>query len=568
MNQLKKLLARIDGNSYKAYKDIKGSYRFDDYQLRIDHVQGDPFAAPSRISLVIPMAIAGFPGDCWQKGQNHSRKIALEDYLSRRLANAIDKHVKGHRGSGCSGLIAIDTNGQQILQRNCVLLSPEAVEIRLVMGLPANGRRANGREASIMFFEELPKVVAAGCYFKNLNEAEMLHHLASNEDQDTLRNWLTEQGYVAFIADNALLPRKSGISDLPLQEQAVRFKSPETLSQQVSLPNTGTITGMAIPQGVTLIVGGGFHGKSTLLHAIERGPYNHIPGDGREQVVALPSAMKVRAEDGRHIAKVNISPFIDRLPFGKNTREFSTENASGSTSQAANIIEALETGTRLLLIDEDTSATNFMIRDERMQALVARDKEPITPLVARIRELYENHGISSIIVMGGSGDYFDIADTVIMLDNYEPLDVSTKAKALARPIDATSQSPSSPPFFDNPKRLPGRKTLDASRGKREVKIDVKETRVLNYGEYRIDLNLVEQLIDSGQTRSIGLMIHHYAQHYAPKSDTLIEGLQQLLHNVQHQGLDSISPYRVGNLAMPRLQELAAAINRIRNKEWK
>ncbi|MCG6968377.1 MAG: ABC-ATPase domain-containing protein, partial [Gammaproteobacteria bacterium] len=434
MENLRKRLTQIDGGSYKAYKDIKGSYQFRDYTLTIDHVQGDPFAAPSRISIRIPMSKAGFPDELWiqnkipQQDQPSEslaiRKTALEDYLSRAVRRTIRKTVKGHRGSGGSGEVNIETSRQQVLQRNAIVVDKEYVEARLVVGLPANGRRVAGRQAIAIFFDELPKVVEHSLHYNQLNRNALQQHVESLEDQEALRLQLTAHNLVAFVADGAILPRLSGVDDRPLDKDALAFQAPESLSQIIELPNRGKIRGMGIPHGITLIVGGGFHGKSTLLHAVERGIYNHIPGDGREKVATVPSAVKVRAEDGRAVSKVNISPFIDRLPFGRDTTAFTTENASGSTSQAANIIEAFETGAQVLLIDEDTSATNFMIRDERMQSLVAQDKEPITPLLYRVRELYDTHGVSSVIVMGGSGDYFDVADTVIMMDCYEPTDVT------------------------------------------------------------------------------------------------------------------------------------------------
>jgi predicted ABC-class ATPase len=351
-----------------------------------------------------------------------------------------------------------------------------------------------------------------------------------------------------------------------MSKGALAFESPETLTRTATLPNAGNISGMAIPEGITLIVGGGFHGKSTLLHALERGIYNHIPGDGRERVASRPTAVKVRAEDARAISNVNISPFIDNLPFGRDTVSFSTENASGSTSQAANIIEALECGAEVLLIDEDTSATNFMIRDERMQALVAKDKEPITPLIHRVRELYEKHGVSSVIVMGGSGDYFDIADTVIMMDSYEPKDVTEQASNLAKPHKA--EPGTTTPFMTEMTRCPKQNALNPARGNRDVKIDTKEVGLLLYGMHRIDVSQVEQLIDMGQTRTIGLMIYYFAQHYADNCQNLTEGLKQILTDAEQYGLDRFSQFKVGNLALPRLHELAAAINRIREGDWR
>ncbi len=571
MEQLRNLLKKIDGKGYKAYKDIKGHYIFSHYQLTIDHVQSDPFATPSRISIKIPMSQAGFPESLWyQTEPDATRKIALEDYLGRWVKNCIVKKVKGRRGSGNSGQISIDTGQQQILCRNAVLISKQSIEARLVLGLPANGRRVASQQAHVMFFEELPQVIFHALYYNNQHLQEMLFHITTYEDQEALRNWLPTENLVAFIANNSILPRLSGVSDKPLKRNALAFKSPSTLNHQVSLPNSGMISGLGIPKGVTLIVGGGFHGKSTLLHALERGVYNHIPGDGREKLVTYANAVKIRAEDGRSISQVNISPFIDRLPFARGTKQFSTENASGSTSQAANIIEAVECGTELLLIDEDTSATNFMIRDERMQKLVVYEKEPITPLLYRVRELYEKQGISSIIVMGGSGDYFSVADTVIMMDSYEPIDATKKARALAKTPEQFMRpnNESWPDFSRISQRRPGSATLDPSKKHREVKIDTKGLKTLLYGEHLIDLSLVEQLIELGQTRSIGLMIYYYATHYASTDTNLIEGLEKTMHDITQKGLDALSPCKkVGNLALPRLYELAAAINRIRAGQW-
>lgn len=579
MDKLRKQLTQIDGGSYKAYKDIKGTYQFKGYTLSIDHVQGDPFAAPSRVSIRVPMNEAQFPEALWVQNQIPTqpqnsqsvaiRKTALEDYLSRAVRRAIRKTVKGHRGSGGSGEVNIETNRQQVLHRNAIVVNKDGVEARIVVGLPANGRRVAGRQAIAIFFDELPKVVEQSLHYHRLNRNELQRHVESVEDQEALRLQLANHNLVAFVANESVLPRLSGVDDRPLDKDALAFQAPESLSYEIDLPNAGKIRGMGIPQGITLIVGGGFHGKSTLLHAVERGIYNHIPGDGREKVATHPGAVKVRAEDGRAVSKVDISPFIDRLPFGRDTKSFTTENASGSTSQAANIIEAFDAGAQVLLIDEDTSATNFMIRDERMQSLVVQDKEPITPLLYRVRELYDAHGVSSVIVMGGSGDYFDVADTVIMMDCYEPRDVTQKAKTLARNLNDTyhDKLDNLPQFSRNAKRRPGKKALDPSRRNRDVKIDTKGLHTILYGEHHIDLSLVEQLIDMGQTRAIGLIIHYYASHYANQHDALIDGLRKVLADIDSRGLDVISPYKVGNLALPRLHEIAAAINRIREGDW-
>lgn len=558
MERLKKLLNGIDGRGYKAYKELKGSYQFDGYRLTIDHVQGDPFAQPSRISINVAAEVFSLPAEFCS---SRIRKTASEDFLARAVAGAIQVYVKGQRGIGKSGEVRIETSGQQILVRNAVLIGSECVEARLTVGLPAAGRTILAADALEIFFGELPKVISQGLYFENLDQGKFRKQVESAEDQECLRGLLRQNDLAAFVADGSLLPRQSGIDDRPLEDNVIPFAAPESLTCTLVLPNRGKVRGMGVPRGVTLIVGGGFHGKSTLLHALEKGIYNHIPGDGRELVATDPSAVKTRAEDNRAVSDVDISPFIDRLPFGKNTNNFSTENASGSTSQAANIIEALGDGATLLLIDEDTSATNFMIRDERMQQLVARDKEPITPFLFRVREMYRELGVSSVIVMGGSGDYFGMSDTVIMMDAYQPEDVTFKAHALAGRIKEKQND--LPAMVKKSARHPDPARLNPRREKKEVSIDARGRDTLLYGEHEIDLSKVEQLVDIGQTRAIGLIIHFYAKNYADTSSSLTEGLARALNEVQEKGLDILSPWKTGTLALPRLHEVAAAINRIR-----
>ena len=561
MQKLRALLAKIDDKSYKAYKALQGEYEFGDYRLIIDHVQGDPFADPSRIRIMVPSDSAQFPKHLFS---NTIRCTALEDYLGRTVEAAIKRHVKGSRGTGKSGQISIATSGQQVLRRNALLIEKESVEARLQLALPASGRSILGRQAEAMLFNELPTVVQAALYYCNLDAAALERHVDSVEDQDFLRHWLAGQGLVAFIADDAVLPRRSGVDDRPMQQDVISFQSPKSLSYEINLPHVGRVQGMGIPTGVTLIVGGGFHGKSTLLNAIERGIYNHIPGDGRERVVTLEHAVKIRAEDGRSISHVNISPFINNLPFGRDTDSFCTANASGSTSQAANIMEALECGAGLLLIDEDTSATNFMIRDQRMQALVSKEKEPITPLSQQVRELYETHGISTILVMGGSGDYFSEADRVIMMDAYQPYEVTAEAKALATPLKKEQHDSSAPLSFQTSQRRPDPSSLSPYRDNNRLKIQAYGTDKLVYGEHEIALSAVEQLLDRGQLLAIGYIIKYYAEHYAAGDADLVEGLRQALDEIDDRGLDIILPYIDGRLARPRLHEAAAVINRMRN----
>ena len=301
-----------------------------------------------------------------------------------------------------------------------------------MVGLPARGRRVLGRQAAAMLCDDVPKIVNNTLKYASIDKKRLTAHLNAAEDADTLLAQLPELGLVAFVVDSSILPRRSGVDDRPLRgDHVIPFRSPDSLRVEVTLPHAGRVTGMGFPMGVTLIVGGGYHGKSTLLSALERGVYNHIPGDGRELVVTDPTAVKIRAEDGRRVEGVDIRPFINNLPDDSNAAAFRTDNASGSTSQAANIIEALEVGAKTLLLDEDTCATNLIIRDARMQTLVEKSGEPITPFVDRVRQLSDEQGVSSILVLGGSGDYFDVADTIIRMDAYTPRDVTVKAQAIA-----------------------------------------------------------------------------------------------------------------------------------------
>jgi predicted ABC-class ATPase len=325
---------------------------------------------------------------------------------------------------------------------------------------------------------------------------------------------------------------------------------------------------MGLPKGVTLIVGGGFHGKSTLLRAIELGIYSHVPGDGREYVVTDPGAVKIRAENGRFVEKVNISPFIRTLPLLRDTTRFSTDNASGSTSQAANIMEALELGARVLLLDEDTSATNFMIRDRRMQELVAQDHEPITSFIDKVRPLYQDYGVSTVLVMGGSGDYFEAADQVLWMSNYRPLVVTKKAREIAEKFPARRLPEGGEHFGEIFPRQPKEESFDPSLGRREVKIEAKGLPTLQYGDHFIDLSCLEQLVETGQVRALGRLIHRYESRFLLESANLREGLEKVFRELEEKGLDDLLPYKAGNLAKPRLLETAAAINRLRSLKIK
>ena len=561
--ELQRELRRIDGRGYKAYRDLQGLWEFPDFSLLVDHVQGDPFAAPSRLRVRVPQALARFP-DALHAGS--SRRIGLCDFLTRAFAESCRRHALGGRGMGSSGVIAIGRPGQEVLERSSMQVDERRVEARFVLGLPAAGRQVAGRQAWAMLGEELPRIVRAALYHDSLPAAELERHVDAVEDADVLRARLEGLGLVAFVADGALLPRRSGVDQRPMPaEEAIPFASPASLRVSVRLPHAGEVSGMGIPAGVTLVVGGGYHGKSTLLRALELGIYDHIPGDGRELVVSHPQAVKIRAEDGRRVEKVDISPFIDHLPLGRDTRAFSSEDASGSTSQAANIVEALEPGARLLLIDEDTSATNFMIRDHRMQELVAKEHEPITPFLDKVRQLWQERGVSTVLVIGGSGDYFDVADRVVCMVDYRPEDVTARARAIAEKYRAERRPEGGARFGETGERIPLAGSFDPSRGRRDVKISARGLHSIDFGTHTIDLSGVEQLVDPSQTRAIGDAIL-LATRFMDGRRTLREVIEQVMAQLAEGGLDRLSPFPRGDHAMFRGLELAAAVNRLRTLE--
>ncbi len=565
MEKLKKFLNQIDNKGYKAYKDLQGqTFIFPDFDLDFYYVQGDPFAGPSQVAIKIDQKIARFPEATFNTGV---RNIALNDYLTRILDQKIKIICRGRRGTGKSGLVAVDAPGQEILERSSVRVTSGQVEARLFIGLPARGRKILGRQAEEMLLEEIPRLVKSALFFTSLERNPLVNHIQTAEDQDFMRDELQEKGLVAFIANGSILPRRSGIDQRPLsRREAVPFYSPPSLEVELNTPHTGKVKGMGIPRGITIIVGGGYHGKSTLLRALERSVYNHIPGDGREHVVTNPEALKIRAEDGRRVEKVNITPFISNLPYGQDTGAFCSDEASGSTSQAANILEGLEAGAKVLLMDEDTSATNFMIRDMRMQKLVAKDKEPITPFIDKISQLYSELGVSTILVIGGSGDYFDVADTVIMMDEYRARDVSQEARSIASDNKTLRKIEGGKNFGEILQRKPQPQSLNPRKGKK-VKIKSRSDEAIQFGRENINLQNVEQIVDPSQTRAIGdLIFFALKENIIDGKKPLAEILKIIEKELEEKGLEIASPFPnqpQGNYARPRPLEIAAALNRLR-----
>lgn len=561
---LQTLLRQIDHKGYPAYKDTKGSYQFQQYVLSIDHVQGDPFAAPSKVSILLPGKVAGFEAKCYD---TNVRKIAFQDYLLRRIAAKMKEYSFKAKGSGKSGLLGISHPGQEILERSACTVDPKSgnITVRMEIGFPANGRTINAGELVKILFDFLPLCVkqtllAVSCPREGLERVLFLA-----DDQQYIRQELKNRGLVAFVANGAILPRKSGVSALPMRE-AIPFQSPASMEVVMELPHAGKLIGMGIRKGVTLIVGGGYHGKSTLLEALELGVYNHIAGDGREYVITEDSAVKLRAEDGRSIQKTDISMFIRNLPNGRDTKSFYTEDASGSTSQAANTVEAMEAGADLFLIDEDTSATNFMIRDELMQRVVSREVEPIIPFIDRVRELYEVYGISTILVAGSCGSYFHKSDCIVQMNKYQPFEITALAKNEAEsfPYTLGNARVADKPDF---KRVVRRDAAFAKDDRIKMRTDGTDGFSINREE--VDLRYVEQLTDAEQLTALSYMIKYMKLSLFDGKKSLQDAVEELYREIQEKSFSAFCGGRgagaviPGNLALPRRQELYAALNRCR-----
>ena len=559
--ELRSLLNRIDHRGYPAYKDTKGAYQFPGYILSVDHVQGDPFASPSKVSVRVAGRTAGFPQELY--GGDHQR-IALQDELTRQFGRRAEQFAFKAKGSGKSGLISVSRCTQEVLERTACRIDPKNGDIvlRMEIGFPANGRTINARELEKILFDFVPECVKYALFYKNMDAKRLRTIVDLAEDQHYIREMLPQMGLCAFVANGSVLPRESGISPRPMKG-GVRFQSPKELEVAMDLPHKGKITGMGIRKGITLIVGGGYHGKSTLLKALELGVYDHIAGDGREYVITDNTAVKLRAEDGRSIQKTDISMFINDLPNGKDTVGFCTEDASGSTSQAANVVESIEAGTSLLLIDEDTSATNFMIRDELMQRVIHRDMEPITPFIERIRELYDDYGISTVIVAGSSGAYFHVADTIIQMDRYVPKDITAYAKKAAESYPAVSgpEAPAKKPDFQRCPRV--------GKGFREndrIKMKTMGREAVMINKETIDLRYVEQITDSEQVTALGYCMRYAQKHIMDGRKDLRQIVDELERVMEKGTLAALceNSSSISCMAMPRRQEIFACFDRYRS----
>lgn len=572
MTELRTLLKSIDRRSYPAYKAMAGAWKFPGFLLVIDHVQGDPFASPSSLHVELENARTGFPKAYYEKD---CARIALQDFLTRQLSAQFEQYNFKARGSGKSGLLSVSRCGQEVLERSACEIRQDKLTVRFQVGFPAFGRTIQAAELEKILFEFLPSCIENSLYFARVDKKKLEKSIFLAEDQEELRQILKREKLVCFVANDSVLPRKSGISNLPLPG-SIPFHSPETMERTFRLAHRGDIKGMAVPEGVTLIAGGGYHGKSTLLEAIQSGVYNHIAGDGREYVITDDTAVKLRAEDGRSVRNVDISLFINDLPNKKDTTSFTTADASGSTSQAAAVMESMEAFSRLLLVDEDTSATNFMVRDELMQQVISRDKEPITPFIERLRDLYEKAGLSTIMVAGSSGAFFYTADHILLMDCYRALDITKRVKELCGNYPAPKlEAPEfAIPSFNrvfpvSVKKAEGGERCRNGRKERGSRHERRKIKTFGLESFSLDkenvnVHYLEQLADQEQTAALAYLLRYGLEQALDGRRTVRQAVQLMYDALQNQGFEALcSSYVPCGLAKPRIQELFAALNRYR-----
>jgi predicted ABC-class ATPase len=567
IHELFALFSKLDGQSFSGYRKLLNkAFRHDNYHLCFIHIQGSPGAFPASVCrLGLKIAELGVAGGCLF---NNLRKMGAADYLLRAWHAGVLSHARQNRGHQGSGSFQPLTMPPQVLERNIVHFEEETIQIALHISLPGSqDNRVLGRQATHMFSLELTAIVDTLRAWI-ANTARLKRHCDVVEDMVVLQTQLARYGLVAFVGDGAILPRQSGISQDPLNEGAVAFYAPDQMAVEVEFTHAGRKRGLGIRPGVNVLIGGGFHGKSTLLDALAKGVYPHIPGDGREQVVTHPDAAFICAEEGRAVSGLDISGFIDNLPGRVDAKRFRTTNASGSTSEAAAIIEAVLAGAKLLLIDEDSSATNFLIKDRNMRKLIPQDT--ITPLFDRVQELHRRYGVSTLIVVGGSSEYLGVAEQVIALQNYLPICMTDQVRRLSLP---EPERPADPLILSDQRRLLADNFNPCYRARRLAKtlsVRIKplrlQERVLEYGNEQLDLTKLAALVDPQQVMAIGYALLLARNTFKDRRLSPSDLADALHHMLEKEGLAVLCPFENNPvfLARPRRLELAGAINRLRN----
>ena len=582
MKALYQKIRSLQGKNYGLYKSLADrSWDFGDFVLEFLHVQGDPYAPASRVMIKASLLMLGFPSE-W--GGTFERRLALSDYLYRRLSALVREKYPDRDAA-----VVFDTAGPEMLVRNALWVDNGELRACLQVRLPGDGRKIQAEAAAEILTMVLPDLVSAALYNsgeskKDGVEPELVEHYRVLAERKEILSQLEERGLCAFVPDGAVLPRASGLSELPM-EGAVPFVAPEEMAVTL-VANGREIRGMGIPKGITVISGGAFHGKSTLLQALTKSVYPHIPGDGREGIVVSESAVRVGVEDGRSVRGTDLSQFVRDLPGGISTKNFTTACASGSTSEAANLMEAMEAGSDVFLIDEDSSAVNFLIRDVRVRKLLGDDREPLIPLTDRIREI---KGRSFILVAGACGDFLDLADNIIVMASYKAECARINGKNVAAGLsdravgsaagDGAKVVPGLPAFVEPECRdfaeyvkplLPSLRP--ASAVERQVKVKISGDTLLQIGFLVSDTSKAGALVDKQQRFGAGFMLLNLCQNAASNNDangesakaTIMERINALCEKIKNVGFRNLPQGLSREMSLPRPIDIACVLYRLRD----
>ena len=562
MKALYQKIRVFDGKSYGLYRSLADkAWDFGDFTLEFLHVQGDPFAPASRILVTAPLQTLGYGGE-WSS--TFERKLAISDYLLRKLSDNVKERFPDKNAA-----IEVEAPGPEMLVRNALWVDNGTLRASLAVHLPGEGRKIQAELAAEILTMTLPDLLSASLYRTPEHLAGIEKSFQTLETRRAILEALPKRGLVAFVPDGAVLPRESGLSERPLSG-AVPFETPEELAVTFDIGGK-TLRGMGIPKGVTVITGGAYHGKSTLLEALVRSVYPHVPGDGREGIVVEESAFRVGVEDGRHVRGTDLSSMVRDLPGGVSTKNFSTEKASGSTSEAANLLEAMEMGSKTFLIDEDSSAVNFLIRDRRVRALLGDDREPLIPLTDRIRT-FVDMGFSFILVAGACGDFLSLADNIVVMAEYKAECGNAKARELfgacdmAKPseqysgVSTAAVSLPAPRVFDEFVKPLLPKVRPASAVERQVKVKLNGDSLLQVGLLTADVSKCGLLVDKSQRLGAGYLALNLCQN--PEESPLREIADKLCEKIRNVGFRNLSQGMSRPMSLPRPVDIVAALLRM------
>ena len=555
MKALYQKIRALNGKNYGLYKSLaEKSWDFGDFVLEFLHVQGDPFAPASRVLLKTSLQKLGY-APVW--GSSFERRLALSDFLLRRLSAVVQEHFPEKNAP-----VAIENPGPEMLVRNSLWVDNGDLRVCLQVRLPGEGRKIESEAAAEILTMVLPDLVSASLYNDSSRAAQLEAHYGVLADRVEILAELDKRGLCAFVPDGAVLPRASGLSEAPLKD-AVPFVAPPEMA--VTLEICGReIRGMGIPRGVTVITGGAFHGKSTLLQALTRSVFPHVPGDGREGVVVDETALRVGVEDGRSVRATDLSIFVRDLPGGVSTKDFTALSASGSTSEAANLLEAIEAGSRTFLIDEDSSAVNFLIRDIRVRKLLGDDREPLIPLTDRIRAIAQA-GYSFILVAGACGDYLDLADNIVVMANYKA--ECAKSTKPAESAEANFAPPAPRAFADYMQPLQ-KSVRPASAVERQVKVKLAGDSLLQIGFLVSDTSRLNTLVDKSQRLGAGFLLLNLLQNAASNADSMANdsvsaAAGKLCESIRNVGFRNLPQGLSREMSLPREVDIACVAFRLR-----